>query len=36
MDEILARTAAGKNEFMLQEDISKWALLYLLRLGPRT
>jgi hypothetical protein len=35
VDEILKRTGGWKNEFMLQEHIQKWTLLYLLRLGHK-
>lgn len=35
VDEILARVGGWKNEFMLDEDIANWTLLYLLRLGHK-
>ena len=35
IDEILRRVGGWKNEFMLQPDIAKWTLLYLLRLGHK-
>ena len=35
VDEVLRRTGGWKNEFMLRDDIMKWTLLYLLRLGHK-
>lgn len=35
LNEILKRTRGRKSEFMLDENISDWALLYLLRLGHK-
>jgi glycolate oxidase len=35
IDEILRRVGGWKNEFMLDKEIAKWTLLYLLRLGHK-